>query len=80
MKIYGEWERAQQLFLPNNHHVKGKQSKGRTFAIKSTDSKLTESFEYMYKHVQEMSISEEEKNMHRKIFQMIGIMYLYVSI
>ena len=41
----------------------------KSFAINSSDAKLTESFEYLYKHAQEMSISTKKQTAIESYFR-----------
>ena len=41
----------------------------KSFAINSSDAKLTESFKYVYKHAQEMSISAKKQTAIENYFR-----------
>ena len=55
--------------------------KGKSFAINSSDAKLTESFKYLYKHVQEMSISAKKQTAIESYFRWCScnLYYNYVA-
>ena len=52
--------------------------KVKSFAINSSDAKLTESFEYLYKHAQEISISAKTQTDINAILDDVLVSYIII--